>query len=96
MIATLQATPDRNKLLEALQALRKDKVKNASHTTIQAAQFDCSQVFEYFLQNGEKRNRTKQTSRIECRRLFDWLDRQRLHIFQLQRPDVNRYKADLL
>jgi site-specific recombinase XerD len=43
-----------------------------------------------------KPDRTKKTYRRECHRLFDWLDRQRLHIFQLQRPDVNRYKADLL
>lgn len=92
LIEALEATPDREELLEALRALRADRVKEALGQAVKAAQFDRGEVFEEFLRDGEKSSSTVTTYRRECGRLFSWLDRRGVHLLQLDRSTVNRFR----
>jgi site-specific recombinase XerD len=92
IIDALEASPDREELLEALKGLRQDKVKSALGATVKAAQFDREQVFEEFLRDGEKSIATVTTYRREVARLFKWMDRQGVHVLQLDRSAVNRFR----
>ena len=95
MIEALEAAPDKAEILEALKSLRQDRVKDALNQTVKAAKFDSPRVFEEFLSDGEKALRTRETYRHECGRLFAWIEREGLHLLQLGRPDVNRFKRYL-
>ena len=95
MIEALERTPDSGEILQALKDLRRDKVKRALGESVKAAQFDRDQVFDEFLADGEKSERTKKTYQDECRRLFSWLARVGLHTLQVRRADVNRFKSYL-
>lgn len=95
MIAALEATPDAGEIREALEQLRRDKLKAAVGETVRAARFDRDHVFAEFLADGEKSAKTVDTYRRECRRLFGWIDRQGLATTTLRRADVNRFKAYL-
>ena len=59
MIEALERTPDSGEILQALKDLRRDKVKRALGESVKAAQFDRDQVFDEFLADGEKSERTK-------------------------------------
>lgn len=95
VIEALERTPDKKEILEALQGLRKDKLKNALNETVKAARFDLRQTLSEFLNDGEKAEQTQKTYLSEVARFLSWLERQNIHVLQVQRPDVNRYKAYL-
>ncbi|MDP6114958.1 MAG: phage integrase N-terminal SAM-like domain-containing protein [Planctomycetota bacterium] len=95
VLEVLERTPSKEEVVAALKSLRHDKVKNALDETVKAAKFDLERVFEEFLQDGEKAERTVETYRREIGRLLTWLERESLHIFQVQRADVNRFKSYL-
>lgn len=95
VIEALERTPDKAEILEALQQLRKDRVKDALDQTVKAAKFDLRQTVSDFLNDGEKAERTQKTYLSEVARFFSWLDRKGIHALQVQRPSVNRYKAYL-
>ncbi len=89
MIEYLERKPDGAELLEGLKGLRQDQVKAALGQTVRAAKFDLEKVFAEFLLDGEKAERTQQTYRAEVGRFLSWLDREGLHVLQVQRADVN-------
>jgi len=96
VLAALDKAPDKAEVMEALRDLRRDKVKEALDETVKAARFDLSKVFDEFLSNGNKADRTKQTYTDECRRFFQWLDHRAIHVLQVTVPDVDCFKAYLL
>ncbi len=93
MIEYLERKPDGAELLEGLKGLRQDQIKAALGQTVRAAKFDLEKVFAEFLLDGEKAERTQQTYRAEVGRFLSWLDREGLHVLQVQRADVNRFKS---
>ena len=95
VIEALKRSPSKAEVMEALRGLRQDKVKEAIGQTVKAARFDLGKVFEEFLLDGEKAERTQDTYRREIGRFFSWLDREGLHVLQVRRADVNRYKSYL-
>ena len=92
MIEALERTPDKAEILEALKGLRADKVKDALGDTIKAAQFDLNKVWNDFLRDGEKAPQTHITYGQEFGRFRQWLDREGIHILNVRREDVNRFK----
>ena len=95
ILEALERAPSKEEVVEALRGLRHDKVKNALGETVKAAQFDLAKVLNEFLADGEKAERTRQTYRAEIQRFLAWIEREQLHIFQVRRADVNRYKQHL-
>jgi len=95
VIEALERAPNKEEILEALKHLRQEKVKEALGDAVKAARFDREKVFSEFLADGEKAERTKETYQRECARFFSWCDREGLHLFQVERADVNRYKSYL-
>ena len=92
VIEALERAPDKAEILQALRDLRRDKVKAALGDTVKAARFDLEQVFADFLADGEKSENTRTTYQRECRRLFSWVERQGIHLLQMRRAEVNRFK----
>ena len=95
VIEALERTPNKVEVMEALRGLRHDKVKQALGETVKAAKFDLGKVFGEFLLDGEKAERTQATYGREIGRFLTWVERENLHIFQVQRSDVNRFKRYL-
>lgn len=95
VLEALEKSPGKDEIVEALRGLRHDKIKGALAQTVKAARFDLGKVFGEFLLDGEKAERTKETYRREVGRLFTWLEREGLHVLQVRRADVNRFKGYL-
>ena len=95
ILEALERAPSKEEVVEALKSLRHDKVKHALGETVKAARFDLDAVFEEFLADGEKAERTVETYRREVGRFLTWLDREGLHVLQVRRADVNRFKQYL-
>ncbi len=95
VLEVLERAPSKVEVMEALKSLRHDKVKDALGQTVKAARFDLGKVFGEFLIDGEKAERTQQTYRAEVDRFVTWLDREGIHVLQVQRSDVNRFKSTI-
>ena len=95
MLDMLERTPSQAEVVEALKGLRQDKVKHALGETVKAAKFDLAKVFDEFLLDGEKAERTVETYTREVGRFLTWLEREGLHVLQVRRADVNRFKSYL-
>ena len=91
MLEVLEATPNKEEVMQALRALRGDKVKNALGKTLKAAAFDREGAVVDFLMDGEKAERTQETYKRMLDVLFRYLDSQRLPILAMGRADANRY-----
>ena len=95
MIEALDKAPDKAEVMQALKALRQEKVKDALNETVRAAKFDLSTVLDEFMHDGEKSAHTVVTYRREIGRLLQWIEREGLNVLQLRRADVNRFKGHL-
>jgi site-specific recombinase XerD len=91
MLEVLEAAPNKEEVMDALRALRGDKVKAALGRTLKAAAFDRDSAVADFLMDGEKAERTKETYRRMLEVLFRYLDMQGLPLLGIGRADVNRY-----
>ena len=91
MLEVLEATPNKEEVMQALRALRGDKVKNALGKTLKAAAIDRDSAVTEFLMDGEKAERTEVTYRRMLGMLFRYLDMQGLPVLAMGRADVNRY-----
>ena len=96
VIEALETAPDKEEILEALKGLRADKVKDAVSKTVRAAQFEFKIIFNEYLADGEKSQRTVQTYRDEISKFTEYLERIGSHLLSATRADVNRFKAYLL
>ncbi len=61
VIEALERSPDRPEIVQAVQDLRRDRVKRAVGETVKAARFDIDQALKDFLDDGEKAERTCET-----------------------------------
>ncbi len=91
MLEVLEATPNKEEVMQALRALRGDKVKNALGKTLKAAAFDREGAVADFMMDGEKAERTQVTYSRMLGMLFRYLDMQGLPVLAMGRADVNRY-----
>lgn len=92
VIEALEATPDHGEIVQALDDLRRDRVKSALGETVKAAQFDQEHTVESFIADAPRSPATIATYRRELARLFGWLRRQSIHVLSLNRENVNRYR----
>ncbi len=95
MIAALEIAPDKGEILEALKALRQDKVKKALGDTVKAARFDLPTVFDEFLTDRDRSEHTLVAYRHQIGRFTTWLEREQIHPLQVRRADVNRFKREI-
>ncbi|MBT3274226.1 MAG: site-specific integrase [Spirochaetales bacterium] len=95
MIEALETAPDKGEILQALKGLRADKVKPALGETIKARHFDLYLVLSDFINDGEKSARTRETYQRQVERFLQWLERKAIHVLQVTRADVNRFKEYL-
>jgi site-specific recombinase XerD len=91
MLEMLEAAPNKEEVMNALRALRGDKVKAALGRTLKAAAFDRGGAVADFLIYGEKAERTRATYKRMLEVLFRYLDTQGLPVLAIGRADVNRY-----
>jgi integrase len=91
MLEVLEAAPNKEEVMNALRALRGDKVKDALGKTLKAASFDRDGAVADFLMDGEKAERTRETYRRMLEMLFKYLDSQGPPVLAMGRADVNRY-----
>ena len=85
MLEVLEAAPNKEEVMDALRALRKEKVKDALSKTLKAAAFDRDGAVADFLR------RAQATYKRMLEVLFRYLDMQGLPVLAMRRADVNRY-----
>jgi len=95
LFTALEREPDREEVAQALAELRREKVKEATGATLRAARFDREQVATEFVAERQSK-RTRETYHRELRRLFTWADREGLHVLQVRRADLIRYREALM
>lgn len=90
-IDMLDENPSDEELLQAAKRLRQQKVEQALDKTVAAVRFDRKQVTEEFV--AERQNfdtRRKYLERLKD--FFSWADREGIHILQIRRADLIRYR----
>lgn len=96
VIEALEVAPDKDEILEALKGLRRDRIKDALSETVRAAKFNLEQVYGEFLSDRTRSLNTITAYNTQISRFFSWLGREEIHALHVRRPDVNRFKRELL
>jgi site-specific recombinase XerD len=91
LIDAIEKAPNEAEILQGLEDLRREKVKEAAAQTIRAAQFDRRQISEDYIAERQSEN-TRRSYRQALGRFFSWADREGLHVLQVRRPDLIRFR----
>ena len=94
VLEILEKAPNSDEILDAVDDLRREKIKQATAETINVVQFNRSQVVGEWI--AEKQSTaTKRTYIRELQRFFSFSNRKGLHVLQVRRADLIRLRDEL-